>query len=312
MRAGVRVRDGALDVDSLERATTARGDDEYAELLGRPLPPPTKVVDLLSSGSKRLASLADAVTRANEVAPENLLLSMEKIAFEVPTPGSQKILCVGRNYMEHIQESKREVPGDPVLFCRYEDSQVAHLESIERPIKSVQLDWEGELAVVIGSSCRYVDEVHALEVVAGYSIFNDGSVRDYQHRAVQWTAGKNFMRSGSYGPYLVTKDEIADPQSLGLETRVNDTVVQKARTATMIFSVRRLIAHITEWTRLNPGDVIATGTPAGIGNARTPQWFLKPGDELSVSVTSLDTLRNPVIDEPAPGTGPTRKGATSR
>lgn len=304
VRAGVKVRDGGLDVDALERATVARGDDEFAELLVPPLPSPTKMVDLLSSGGERLAALADAVTRASGVTPQTLLLSMDAVEFAVPTPGSQKILCVGRNYMEHIQESKREVPGDPVLFCRYEDSQVAHREPIERPIKSVQLDWEGELAVIIGRSCRYVDEPRALDVVAGYAIFNDGSVRDYQHRAVQWTAGKNFVHSGSYGPYLVTTDEIGDPQSLDLETRVNDTVVQKASTATMIFPVRRLIAYISEWTQLNPGDVIATGTPAGIGNARTPKWFLKAGDELSVSVTGLDTLRNPVVDEEPPNAAP--------
>ncbi len=302
MRSGVRIRHGGLDVDALERAIVAHGDDQFAEMVGRSLPPPTKMVDLLSSGAERLASLADAVTRASEVTPETLLLPMDTIEFEVPTPGSQKILCVGRNYLEHVQESNREVPGDPVLFCRYEDSQVAHREAIERPIKSVQLDWEGELAVIIGRSSRYVDELHALEVVAGYAIFNDGSVRDYQHRTVQWTAGKNFVHSGSYGPYLVTKDEIADPQGLDLETRVNDTVVQKASTATMIFPVCRLIAYISEWTQLNPGDVIATGTPAGIGNARTPKWFLKAGDELSVSITGLDTLRNPVVDEEPPKT----------
>ena len=293
-RPGVMAGDRGVDVAVLERAA-ASTDDEFAEALQQPPTGSMSMIDLLASGRDRMAALAAAVARASEAPIDSAPLTMDSIEFAVPTPGSQKILCVGRNYLEHIKESDREVPGQPVLFCRYEDSLVPHGEAIERPAVSDQLDWEGELAAVIGVPCRHVDEQHALEVVAGYAVFNDGSVRDYQQHTVQWTPGKNFFRSGSYGPFLVTYDAVADPHDLDLETRVNDTVVQKSSTATMIFPLGRIISYISEWTQLNPGDVIATGTPAGIGNARTPKWFLKPGDVLSISITGLGTLRNPVV-----------------
>lgn len=288
--------DRGVDVEVLERAAAASTDDEFAEALQQPPTRPLRMIDLLASGRDRMASLAQAVARASEAPIGWVPLPMDAIELALPTPGAQKILCVGRNYLEHIEESDREVPGKPVLFCRYEDSVVPHGEAIERPAASDQLDWEGELAAVIGVPCRHVDEQHALEVVAGYSVFNDGTVRDYQNHTVQWTPGKNFFRSGSYGPLLVTYDDVADPQDLDLETRVNDTVVQKSSTATMIFSISRIISYISEWTQLNPGDVIATGTPAGVGGARTPKWFLEAGDVLSISVTGLGTLRNPVVD----------------
>lgn len=299
-RPGVMAADRGVDVAVLERAVAATSDDEFVHALQEPPTGPMSMIDLLRSGRDRMAALAAAVARLSEAPSGCTSLAMDSIEFALPTVGSQKILCVGRNYLEHIKESDREVPGEPVLFCRYEDSLVPHGEAIERPSASDQLDWEGELAAVIGVPCRHVDEQHALDVVAGYAVFNDGSVRDYQHHSVQWTPGKNFYRSGSYGPFLVTYDDVADPQDLDLETRVNDTVVQESSTATMIFPIARIISYISEWTQLNPGDVIATGTPAGIGGARTPKWFLEPGDVVTVSITGLGTLRNPVVDAELP------------
>lgn len=300
VRSGVVVNDGGLDVAVLERAMAAGGDDVFAESIRQPLPEATCMIDLLAAGADRLGRLAMAVDRAREAPLDGVLLSLDSIDFVVPTPGSHKILCVGRNYLEHVSEANRDVSGEPVLFCRYEDSLVAHREPLERPAVSKQLDWEGELAAIIGRRCRYVDEEDALGAVAGYAAFNDGSVRDYQFHTGQWTPGKNFLRSGSYGPYLVTSDEVPDPQDVHLETRVNTVVVQSACTATMIFSLRRIISYISMWTELRPGDVIATGTPAGVGGARTPKWFLEPGDQVSVSIAGIGILSNPIVQGEGP------------
>jgi len=298
VRAGVVIGDGALDLAVLEQAGQHAGDDAFAEALHNTTAAPIRLIDFLSSGPRRKAELETVLARASTARSlSDALTSLDSIEFAIPTPGSSKILCVGRNYLEHINESNREVPGAPVIFCRYENSLVAHKEAIERPVVSEELDWEGELAAVIGFTCRYVSEKDALDVLAGYSIFNDGSVRDYQHHTVQWTPGKNFPASGSYGPYLVTPEAIPDPQALDLETWVNGASVQKANTSAMIFSLRRLISYISQWTELHPGDVIATGTPAGIGAARTPKWFLKAGDELSISISGLGILTNSVVDE---------------
>jgi 2-keto-4-pentenoate hydratase/2-oxohepta-3-ene-1,7-dioic acid hydratase in catechol pathway len=213
----------------------------------------------------------------------------------VPNPG--KIICIGKNYKEHAHETGSDIPTTPILFVRFAASLIAHGKPIIRPKVSDRLDWEGELAVVIGRRCRHVDPAQALDVVAGYSLFNDVTVRDYQKRGEQWTAGKNFEGTGPFGPYLVLRDEVPNPQHLELQTLVNGEVVQQANTSLMIFDIATQIAHITEFTWLEPGDVIMTGTPGGVGNARTPQWFLKPGDRVRVEISGVGALENPVVDE---------------
>lgn len=291
----------AIDVALLEHAVGGGNvsDDALIDRLSAVLPEPVSLNELIAGSPERLNELRRSLERVagSRTSDVVALLDLPSIRFAIPTPGSGKFLCVGRNYLEHINESGRDVPGDPVIFTRYEDSLVAHRQALIRPSNSTEFDWEGELAVIIGRRSRHLRVEDALGAVAGYAVFNDGSVRDYQHKTVQWTAGKNFPRSGSYGPYFVTADEIPDPQALDLETSVNNETVQKANTAQMIFPVAKIISFISEWTELRPGDVIATGTPAGIGAARNPKWFLSAGDVVTVTIEHVGQLVNSVEDE---------------
>ncbi len=206
-------------------------------------------------------------------------------------------MAVGRNYADHIAEAGSKAPSIPAIFMRTHNSVVGHGEALLRPRLSHHFDWEVELAVVIGQHCRHVTKRNALKVVAGYTTFNDGSLRDYQKAAPMLTAGKNFFRSGAVGPSIVTADEVGDPQDLSLRTRLNGKVMQNANTKDMLFNIADIIAYLTQWTPLRPGDVIATGTPAGVGFSRKPPIFLKPGDTLRMEIGNLDPLVNTIVDE---------------
>jgi 2-keto-4-pentenoate hydratase/2-oxohepta-3-ene-1,7-dioic acid hydratase in catechol pathway len=210
-------------------------------------------------------------------------------------PDAPRILCVGKNYGDHAAEMGGSAPADPNLFVRTTKSLVGHNQSIVCPSASVQYDFEGELAVIIGKGGRRIAKDRALSHVAGYTCFMDGSVRDYQKHS--FTAGKNFDSSGSFGPWLVPAGQVPDPQDLRLTTRINGRVMQNDSTASMIHSVAALISYISVFTHLEPGDVIATGTPAGVGAGRKPPVWLKPGDVVEVEIGRIGTLRNTVIAE---------------
>ena len=210
----------------------------------------------------------------------------------IPTPG--KIFCVGHNYEEHRIETHRDKTQHPLLFMRVAESQTAHLQPILLPPESSQLDYEGEIAVIIGKPGRRIQEADAWEHIAGYSAYNDGSIRDWQRHTMQFTAGKNFTGTGSFGPWMVTRGEIADGQELALETRLNGTVMQHTSTAMMIFSFPVLIAYISTFTSLQPGDVIVTGTPGGVGAKRTPPVWMKPGDRVDIEVGRVGVLSNSI------------------
>jgi len=213
----------------------------------------------------------------------------------IPQPG--KVICVARNYRAHAEEAGRPISDIPILFARFPSTLIATGDTIVRPRVSRELDWEGELAVIIGASARGISRAEAMSIVAGYSLFNDVTVRDYQFRVSQYTAGKNFQSSGPFGPALVTADEIEDPHDITLRTKLNGEVVQQGNTGDMIFDIPFIIEHITEFISLEPGDVIATGTPAGVGFTREPPRFLMPGDVVSVDAEQLGTLVNPVVEE---------------
>jgi acylpyruvate hydrolase len=214
----------------------------------------------------------------------------------VSTPG--KIICVGLNYVDHSIESGFVVPTYPTIFARFTSSLIGAGAPIIRPTVSTQLDYEGEMVAVIGKGGRHITEADALDHVIGYSIFNDASVRDYQTKSPQWTVGKNFDSTGAFGPYLVTADELPPGgKGLHIETRLNGVVVQDASTDSMVFSVARLIAILSEAITLSPGDIIVSGTPAGVGMAREPQLFMKHGDVCEVEIEGIGTLRNKVEDE---------------
>jgi 2-keto-4-pentenoate hydratase/2-oxohepta-3-ene-1,7-dioic acid hydratase in catechol pathway len=212
-----------------------------------------------------------------------------------PIPDPEKILCIGINYGEHAKETGSAISDSPSIFSRFTNTLVAPGDPIVRPKASAHLDFEGELAVIIGKSGRYVPQSRAFDHVAGYSIFFDGSVRDFQKHSV--TAGKNFPATGPFGPVMVTADEIPDPQRLTMTTRLNGDIVQHTGIDEMLRSVEELVAYLSTVTELVPGDVIATGTPSGVGARRVPPLWLKPGDQLEVEIDEIGVLQTHVIDE---------------
>ncbi|WP_158937950.1 fumarylacetoacetate hydrolase family protein [Burkholderia sp. S171] len=222
------------------------------------------------------------------------------LKFLPPLQRPPKILCVGLNFKDHSKESNFEQPDYPTMFLRLPTSLVAHDEPIIRPRISDSLDYEGEIAVVLGKGGRHIPKEDALSHVAGYALFNDASVREYQFKTPQWTMGKNFDGTGAFGPDLITADELpAGVKGLHLETRLNGEIVQSASTDDMVFDVETLIVLLSEAITLEAGDVIVSGTPSGVGWARNPKLLMRHGDVCEVSVAGMGTLRNVIVDEAA-------------
>jgi len=255
-------------------------------------------------GAKTLrdALLSDSLPALRRLANEKPDYRLEDVEFLPPVADACKLLCIGINYVPHMKEMGRERPEYPVVFVRFADSIVGHGQPMIRPLDSVQFDYEGELAVVIGRRARRVTRAAALDYVAGYACFNDGSVRDYQRHSQQFTPGKNFHASGSFGPWLVTADEVPDPRKLRLTTRLNGEVVQDESVGELCFDVAQLIEYCSKWAELLPGDVIVTGTPGGVGAGRKPPLWMKAGDTVEVEIGGLGVLRNSIADE-TPGAG---------
>jgi 2-keto-4-pentenoate hydratase/2-oxohepta-3-ene-1,7-dioic acid hydratase in catechol pathway len=229
----------------------------------------------------------------DRAAGSNTSIPLVDVSFVVPAGPRAKLICVGLNYRSHVEETRGKVGDVPSMFTKVRDALVGQGEPIYRPKVSECFDFEGEIAVVIGKSGRHIAKADAMNHVFGYTIMMDGSVRDY----LLPTAGKNFWRSGALGPWIVTADEIPDPEVLRLETRLSGNVVQEATANMMIFSIPTIIEYISRWTPLAPGDVIATGTPAGIGSKRTPPLWMKEGDVIEVEVSHIGMLSNPVRNE---------------
>ena len=240
-------------------------------------------------------NLLGAVAQALQAHPPTLKFSQLSLLPVIPNPG--QIFCIGLNYGEHVRETGREVTEVPTIFIRLADSQVAHGQDIVRPPESHRLDYEAEIAVIIGQGGRRIQEEDAWKHIAGYSCYNDGSVRDWQVATSQWTPGKNFYKTGGFGPWMVTSDEIAPGQVMRLQTVLNGQVLQDTTTDKMIHSIPRQIAYISTFIPLSPGDVIVTGTPGGVGNKRNPQVFMKPGDVAEIEVDAVGILRNTIRDE---------------
>ena len=258
---------------------------------------PADILEFLEGGEAALARAREALERAAD--HEDWRLSPAELEPLPPVPRPPKIICVARNYAAHAAEAGVSLLPYPNLFIRFAQSLIPNGAPIIVPSVSGEVDWEAELAVIIGRPGKHVDRSEALDYVAGYSIFNDVSVRDWQLRVPQFGAGKNFDGSGPFGPALVTKDEVPDPHALGIELRLNGEVMQSASTADMVFSVGELIEHISTFTTLEPGDVIATGTPAGVGFKRKPPRYLEPGDTVRIEIERLGVLENPVAAEEA-------------
>jgi acylpyruvate hydrolase len=220
---------------------------------------------------------------------------IDEIRFRPLIPEPRKIICLGTNYPAHAEETSRELPSYPRLFPKFADSLIGAYDPIRLPPESEQVDFEVELAVVIGTPTRRVSEADALSAVAGYTVANDVSVRDFQFRSDQLLPGKAWSAMTPIGPWLVTPDEIEDPQQLGLELELNGEVMQQASSAEMIFPIAKIIAIVSEFLLLEPGDVILTGTPAGVGFLRRPPVFLSAGDEMVTTIESIGRLVNPVV-----------------
>ncbi|MDB6009718.1 MAG: hypothetical protein JWL65_1968 [Gammaproteobacteria bacterium] len=256
---------------------------------------PSELEQLLAGGTDALRSLDTALARA----PREACVPLHEVRPLRPIANPPKILCLGLNYASHVAESiSKQRPSHPMLFLRATSSLVGPGEPIVRPGCSEQLDFEGELVAVIGCRARHVSPADALSIVAGYSIFNDGSIRNYQRLTTQWTLGKNFDNTGAFGPEFVTADELpAGAAGLKLETRLNGQVMQSANTTDMLFGVAETIALLSEAMTLEVGDLLVMGTPAGVGAAREPPVWMKPGDVCEVEIEGIGTLRNPIVAE---------------
>lgn len=222
-------------------------------------------------------------------------LAQEDVVHVPPLLPDASVYCIGLNYKSHVEEVARELPPQPSVFVRVHGSLVGHGRPMVRPTVSDHFDYEGELAVVIGRPAKHVSEDHAWSHVAGFTCFNDGSVRDFQKHSV--TAGKNFEASGACGPFIVTLDEVANREKLALTTRLNGTVVQQSDTSMLIYSIPRILSYLSSIVQLRTGDVIATGTPAGVGARRTPPLWMKAGDRIEVEIDGVGLLSNEIVDE---------------
>jgi len=245
----------------------------------------------------RAAIAADALAGiAREVSGAKPHLAMSEVAFLPTIPDAGKIICIGRNYKAHVAEGGGKPPEFPSVFVRFPGSQVGHEQPIRLSRLSTDYDYEGELALVIGQAARHVAREHALSHIAGYTCFNESCYRDYQFKH-SLTVGKNFASSGAFGPWMVTADEVPDPRALELTTRLNGVQVQHAFVEELIFDIPYLISYLSGITLLEPGDVIVTGTPEGVGFARTPPLWMKAGDKIEVEISRIGVLRNHVLPE---------------
>ncbi|MWB79051.1 5-oxopent-3-ene-1,2,5-tricarboxylate decarboxylase [Pseudooceanicola sp. 216_PA32_1] len=233
----------------------------------------------------------------SELKDRGPVLALDEVTLQSPVPNPDKILCVGLNYMSHIRESGRDKPTYPSIFTRYPSSILGHGTPLIRPKVSDRFDYEGELAVIIGKTCRHVPADAAWDVISGYSCFNDGSIRDYQVHTSQFWPGKSFEGSGSMGPWIVTPDEVGDITRQTLTTRINGNIEQQAPIDDLAITIPEIIAYLSQVLTLLPGDVIATGTPGGVGRFREPQLYLEPGMTAEIEITGVGILSNGVADE---------------
>jgi len=246
---------------------------------------------------KALIEADAAAEAANAAKGAGADFTLDQITFDPVIPNPGKIICVGLNYEGHRKETGMTQHKFPNFFIRWADTQVGHLENIVKPLDSDQLDWEGELVVILGKGGRYIKQSDAESCIAGYSIYNECSLRDYQKHSSQFTPGKNFPGTGAFGPFMVTPDEVGELAGKKIQTRLNGETMQNATLDMMIFSPTRLIEYITSFTLLSPGDVIVAGTPEGVGWVRKPPLWMKDGDVVEVEIDNVGTLHNSIVNE---------------
>jgi 2-keto-4-pentenoate hydratase/2-oxohepta-3-ene-1,7-dioic acid hydratase in catechol pathway len=240
---------------------------------------------------------ANAIDQAKKHLSEAPDYQASDITWLPVIPNPDKIICVGLNYQDHVVETKRDNTEQPAIFLRLPESQVGHRQPIVRPRESTDLDYEAEIAVIIGKPGRRISQKDAWSHIAGYSCYNDGSVRDWQRHTIQWTAGKNFAATGGFGPWMVTADEIPPGTKMTLSCRLNGQEMQRATTEQMIFRIPKIIEYVSTWTTLAPGDVLVTGTPGGVGARRNPPVWMKPGDTVEVEIDKVGVLVNTIGED---------------
>jgi 2-keto-4-pentenoate hydratase/2-oxohepta-3-ene-1,7-dioic acid hydratase in catechol pathway len=270
----------------------AKGSQQFVDLCATDPSIPNTLLGLIE--------IDPSLTKAQEAlsSPNAVLRSLAEIQFETLIDRPGKIVCMGLNYADHAKEGGNARPEYPSFFMRGPSSLAAHLAPLIRPKVSDKLDYEAELAFIIGKRARNLTKENALECIAGYSVFNDGSIRNYQRKTTQWTIGKNFDQTGGFGPCLVTPDELPlGAHGLQIQSRLNGAIMQNANTKDFLWGVAETIVLITECMTLEPGDVVITGTPAGVGYARTPPVFMKPGDVCEIEVEGVGILSNTIQDE---------------
>jgi len=269
-----------------------KDSSEFIDLSATDSTLPDTLLEMIASGQalSYIAALAKSPTAA--------IKSIQGVQFIplIDRPG--KIICLGLNYADHAAEGGHSRPEYPAFFMRGPSSLAAHLQPLVRPKVSDKFDYEAELAFVVGKKARHLTAANALEHVAGYSAFNDGSLRDYQRKSTQWTIGKNFDATGGFGPWMVTPDELPiAADGLRIQSRLNGQIMQDANTKNFLWGIVETLVLITECMTLEPGDVVITGTPAGVGYARKPPVFMKAGDTIEIEIEGVGTLSNPIIDE---------------
>jgi acylpyruvate hydrolase len=298
VRAGVVVADRVLDV-SRAYAQLRNGSPATRRTAQALLPADTR--QIIEGGAASRAAVDEVVAAYDSAGADvsvwvasGRAVPLAEVRLWAPVTDPQKIICLGRNYRAHAEEAGGEVPVAPELFVKFANTLVGHDWPIEIPPITDEVDYEAELAVVIGSRAKDVDAADALQHVYGYTIMHDVSARDYQLQTSQWLAGKSMDTFGPMGPWIVTADEIPDPQALRMRLSIGDEVLQDASTSAMVFSVAEAIAFISSVMTLEPGDVISTGTPEGVGMARSPQRYLRDGEVVDIEIERIGTLSNPV------------------
>ncbi len=254
------------------------------------------LADVLAATNGDLSSLADIVKRA----PSSAHRLLESITYGLPVARAGKIICLGLNYLDHVKEGPQRdnIPKYPTIFLRTQTSLAPHESALLRPRASEQLDFEAELVAIVGQRAKHLTSANAIECIAGYSCFNEGSVREFQRHTTQWGMGKNFDRTGGFGPWFVSEDELPPAAvGLGIQSRLNGQVMQSDNTTNMMFPLVETLVYLTQGITLEPGDVIVTGTPSGVGHARKPPVWMKAGDVIEIDIQGVGVLRNTIEDE---------------
>ena len=268
------------------------GSDFIIDLAHTGLSQPS-IRSLLEATEGNLSAVKDIIHKATPHA--YLEIAKVKLAPVVPDP--DKIICIGLNYKDHAEETKLALPETPTVFAKYPNTLIGSGQAIVLPKNSTRVDYEAEFAFIVGKRARHISVEQALGYVAGYTVFNDVSARDYQLRVTQWTLGKSFDTFAPVGPSLVTRDESADPHNLGIRLWIGDEMLQNSNTNNLIFGVSELLSHLSSVMTLEPGDIVATGTPAGVGFTRNPPRYLQDGERVRIEIDGLGVLENPVISE---------------